>query len=234
VAYWLFKSEPGAWSWDDQVKKGAQGGEWDGVRNHTAKLNMLAMSVDDLGFFYHSVDEKRIVGIVRVVAEAHPDSTDKTGTWFCVNVAAVSPLPRPVTLTEIKGESRLAEMALVKQSRLSVQPVTEIEWEIICAMAGLTKAPKSAAKTSAPKAAAKPAAKAGAKSAPAAAPKSVAKSAPPKAAPKAAAPKAAAPKVAPKAAAKPAAKAAPAPAKKAAKPEPKPAAKKVAAKSGKK
>ena len=226
MAYWLFKSEPGAWSWDDQVKKGDKGGEWDGVRNHSAKLNMLAMSVGDLGFFYHSVDEKRIVGIVRVVAEAHPDSTDKTGTWFCVDVAAVLPLPRPVTLTEVKGEPRLAEMALVKQSRLSVQPVTEMEWEIICAMAQVKKAPKSASKPAASKAAAKPAAKPAAKSASAAAPKAAAKTAAPKAAAKAA------PKAAPKAAAKPAAKAADA--KKGAKADAKPAAKKAPAKSGKK
>ncbi|HEY7645037.1 MAG TPA: EVE domain-containing protein, partial [Hyphomicrobiales bacterium] len=143
-----------------------------------------AMKVGDLGFFYHSVDEKSIVGIVRVIAEAHPDSKDETGTWFCVDVAAVSPLPRPVTLTEIKGEPRLAGMALVKLSRLSVQPVTETEWEIICAMAGMTKASKKPAA----KAAAKPAAKTAAK--PAAASKAAAKTAP-------------------KAAAKPAAKAAP-------------------------
>lgn len=205
MAYWLFKSEPGAWSWSDQVAKGDDGEEWNGVRNHTAKLNMLAMKVGDLGFFYHSVDEKRIVGIVRVVAEAHPDSKDKTGTWFCVDVAAVSPLPQPVTLTDIKGELRLAGMALVKLSRLSVQPVTEMEWEIICAMAGMTKAPKSAPKPAA-KAAAKPAAKTAAK--PAAAPKAAAKTAP---------------KAAAKPAAKPAAKAAP-----------KAAAKKAPAKGGKK
>ncbi len=187
MAYWLFKSEPSAWSWSDQVAKGDDGEEWTGVRNHTAKLNMLAMKVGDLGFFYHSVDEKSIVGIVRVIAEAHPDSKDETGTWFCVDVAAVSPLPRPVTLTEIKGEPRLAGMALVKLSRLSVQPVTETEWEIICAMAGMTKASKGATKPAA-KAAAKPAAKTAAK--PAAASKAAAKTAP-------------------KAAAKPAAKAAP-------------------------
>lgn len=188
MAYWLFKSEPGAWSWSDQVAKGDDGEEWTGVRNHTAKLNMLAMKVGDLGFFYHSVDEKSIVGIVRVIAEAHPDSKDETGTWFCVDVAAVSPLPRPVTLTEIKGEPRLTGMALVKLSRLSVQPVTEMEWEIICAMAGMTKASKKPAAKPAAKAAAKPAAKTAAK--PAAAPKAAAKTAP-------------------KAAAKPAAKAAP-------------------------
>ena len=193
MAYWLFKSEPGAWSWSDQVAKGDDGEEWTGVRNHTAKLNMLAMKVGDLGFFYHSVDEKSIVGIVRVIAEAHPDSKDETGTWFCVDVAAVSPLPRPVTLTEIKGEPRLAGMALVKLSRLSVQPVTEMEWEIICAMAGMTKASKKPAAKPAAKAAAKPAAKTAAK--PAAAPKAAAKTAPKPAAKPAA-------KAAPKAAAK--------------------------------
>ncbi len=149
MAYWLFKSEPGAWSWDDQVKKGAKGEEWDGVRNHTAKLNMLAMKPGDLGFFYHSVDEKRIVGIAKVISDPHPDSTDETGTWFCVDIAAETPLPRPVSLAEIREEPRLAEMALVKQSRLSVQPVTENEWEIICKMAAVKKATKSASKPAA-------------------------------------------------------------------------------------
>ncbi|NJM34681.1 MAG: EVE domain-containing protein [Rhodomicrobium sp.] len=209
MAYWLFKSEPDAWSWDDQVRKGEEGEEWNGVRNHTAKLNMLSMRSGDLGFFYHSVDEKSIVGIVKVISDAHPDSTDQTGTWFCVDVAAVSPLPRPVSLADIKGEPRLAGMALLKQSRLSVQPVTEKEWEIICTMAEVKKAPKSASKT---------AAKAPAKAAPKAASK-------PAAAPKAAT-KAAAPKAAAKPAAKPAAKApAKAAAKTAAKPAAKPAAK---------
>ncbi len=205
MAYWLFKSEPGSWSWDDQVKKGDKGEEWTGVRNHTAKLNMLSMRPDDLGFFYHSVDEKKIVGIVRVIAEAHPNSTDKTGTWFCVDVAAVSPLPRPVSLAEIKEEPRLAEMALVRQSRLSVQPVTENEWEIICAMAGLKKAPKSAAKPAA-KTAAKPASKTTTKTASAA--KSASKTSAAKSAPKTTAK--AEPKKAAKAAPKPAAKKAPA------------------------
>lgn len=147
MAYWLFKSEPGAWSWNDQVGKGAKGEEWNGVRNHTAKLNMMAMKKGDLGFFYHSVDEKQIVGIVEVIAEAHPDSTDSSGKWFCVDVAAREPLPRPVTLSEIKADRRLADMALVKQSRLSVQPVTNKEWETICIMAEVKKAPKSATKS---------------------------------------------------------------------------------------
>jgi predicted RNA-binding protein with PUA-like domain len=176
MAYWLFKSEPGAWSWSDQVGKGAKGEEWNGVRNHTAKLNMMAMKKGDLGFFYHSVDEKQIVGIVEVIAEAHPDSTDPSGKWFCVDVAAREPLPRPVTLSEIKADRRLADMALVKQSRLSVQPVTNKEWETICIMAEVKKAPKSAtkpaaktvtkaaaAKKPATKTAAKPAAKTAAK-----------------------------------------------------------------------
>lgn len=216
MAYWLFKTEPATWSWDDQVARGERGEEWNGVRNHTAKLNMLAMRPGELGFFYHSVDEKRIVGIVKIISDAHPDSKDNTGIWFCVDVAAVMPLPEPVTLAETKADPRLDEMALVKQSRLSVQPVTEKEWEIICEMAGLKKAPKSA-----PKAAA---AKMTVKAAPKAAPKTAAKEAPK-----------AASKVAPKPAAKsPAKAAAPAPKKTAAKPVAKPAAKKPAAKAAKK
>jgi len=148
MAYWLFKSEPEAWSWDDQVKKGAAGEEWTGVRNHTAKQNMVAMKKGDLGFFYHSVEEKSVVGIVRVIAEAHPDSKDTTGIWRCVDVEAVMPMPKPVSLVAIKAEPRLADSALVKFSRLSVQPVTEAEWQLICAMGGMKKAPigpKSAA-----------------------------------------------------------------------------------------
>jgi predicted RNA-binding protein with PUA-like domain len=139
MAYWLFKSEPGTWSWDDQVALGKAGSEWDGVRNHQAKQQMLAMKKGDLGFFYHSVDEKRIVGIVKVVAEAHPDSTDDQGKWFCVDIAAVEPMPRPVTLAEIKSEPQLADMALVRLSRLSVQPVSEPEWRIVCDMGGLKR-----------------------------------------------------------------------------------------------
>ncbi|MEW5423687.1 EVE domain-containing protein [Amorphus sp. 3PC139-8] len=137
MAYWLFKSEPGAWSWDDQVKTGKAGQEWDGVRNHLAKKQMQAMKVGDLGFFYHSVNEKQIVGIVKVIAEAHPDSTDGTGTWYCVDIAAVKPLKTPVTLDMVKSTPELSEMALVKNSRLSVQPVTEAEWERVCAMGGV-------------------------------------------------------------------------------------------------
>ena len=135
--YWLFKSEPGAWSWDDQVAAGKAGGEWDGVRNYLARNNMRAMKKGDLGFFYHSVNEKQVVGIVKVKTEAHPDSTDTTGKWECVDLIAVKPFPQPVTLEDVKGEPRLEEMTLVKTSRLSVQPVTAKEWALICKMGGL-------------------------------------------------------------------------------------------------
>lgn len=138
MAYWLFKSEPNTWSWDDQVKKGEEGEEWNGVRNHLAKNQMQAMKIGDLGFFYHSVNEKQIVGIVKVVAEAHPDSTDGTGTWHCVDIAAVKPLKEPVTLEAVKKTPELADMMLVKNSRLSVQPVTDDEWERVCKMGGVT------------------------------------------------------------------------------------------------
>jgi len=136
MAYWLFKSEPGAWSWEDQLAAGEQGAEWDGVRNYQARNNMRTMARGDLGFFYHSVNEKRIVGIVEVIAEAHPDSTTDDPRWECVDVKAVAPMPRPVTLAEIKAEPRLADFALLKQSRLSVVPVSEEEWRVICAMGG--------------------------------------------------------------------------------------------------
>ena len=136
MAYWLFKSEPGTWGWDDQVRKGEAGEQWDGVRNYQARNNMKAMKVGDLGFFYHSVDEKRVVGVVEVCAEAHPDSTTDDPRWECVDIKAVAPFPRPVTLAEIKAEPRLSELALVRQSRLSVVPVSPAEWKIICEMGG--------------------------------------------------------------------------------------------------
>lgn len=142
MAYWLFKTEPGAWSWDHQVKAGEKGAEWDGVRNFQARNNMAAMRIGDLGFFYHSVDEKSVVGIVKVVALLHQDSTDKTGKWSCVDVAAVTPMPKPVTLADVKAEPKLQDMALVKLSRLSVQPVTAEEWKLVCKMGGLKKLPK--------------------------------------------------------------------------------------------
>lgn len=136
MAYWLFKSEPGTWSWDDQVKAGRQGAEWDGVRNYQARNQMKAMRKGEKGFFYHSVDAKEIVGVVEVVKEAHPDFTDDTGKWECVDVRAVAPLVRPVTLAEVKANPALADMMLVKNMRLSVQPVTEAEWETVLDLAG--------------------------------------------------------------------------------------------------
>ncbi|WP_137701782.1 EVE domain-containing protein [Marimonas lutisalis] len=138
MRYWLFKSEPNTWGWDDQLARGDKGEEWDGVRNYQARNFMREMSVGDRGFFYHSVNEKRIVGIVEVIAEAHPDSTTDDPRWECVDIKAVQPVARPVTLDEIKNDPRLADMVLVKNSRLSVQPVTEEEWNILCEMAGVT------------------------------------------------------------------------------------------------
>ena len=137
MKYWLFKSEPGTWSWDDQVAKGDAGEEWDGVRNYLARNNMREMRLGDLGFFYHSIGEKAVVGVVEVIAEAHPDSKTDDERWECVDVRAVGPLPRPVTLAEIKARPELAGMALVKQPRLSVSPVTEEEWRLIREMGGL-------------------------------------------------------------------------------------------------
>lgn len=135
MAYWLFKSEPGAWSWDDQVATGAAGEGWDGVRNYQAANNMKAMKVGDRGFFYHSVDEKRIVGIVEVIEEYHPDPTDKSGRFGMVTVKAIKPVVKPVTLADIKAEPRLEDFALVRQSRLSVVPVTDAQWTLLCQMA---------------------------------------------------------------------------------------------------
>ncbi|MCE8438975.1 EVE domain-containing protein [Rhodovulum sulfidophilum] len=137
MAFWLFKSEPNTWGWDDQVAKGAAGEEWDGVRNYQARNNMRAMKMGDRGFFYHSLSEKAVVGIVEVIAEAHPDSKADDPRWDCVDIKAVAPLPRPVTLDMCKAEPRLADMVLVNNSRLSVQPVTEEEWRIVCEMGGL-------------------------------------------------------------------------------------------------
>jgi predicted RNA-binding protein with PUA-like domain len=143
MAYWLLKSEPHTWSWDQQKKEGRKGTEWDGVRNFQARNHMRAMRRGDLAFFYHSGAEKSVVGIVKVVADAHPDSTDGTGQWECVDVAAVAGLPRPVTLAEIKAESSLKSMVLVRNSRLSVQPVTAAEWKKLCAMGGLKDPPRA-------------------------------------------------------------------------------------------
>jgi predicted RNA-binding protein with PUA-like domain len=132
MQHWLFKSEAEAWSWDDQVAKGAAGQEWDGVRNFQARNHMKAMRKGDLGFFYHSGDVKAVVGVVEVIAEAHPDSTADDPRWICVDIRAVSPFPRAVTLEEIKADDRLKEMVLVRNSRLSVQPVSDEEWRMVC------------------------------------------------------------------------------------------------------
>ncbi|ADH90097.1 protein of unknown function DUF55 [Ancylobacter novellus DSM 506] len=138
MAHWLYKSEPFKWSWDNQVAAGAKGTHWDGVRNHAAKLNLLAMKKGDRGFFYHSNEGKEIVGIVEVIKEAYPDPSDPTGRFFMVDIKAVEPLKQPVSLAAVKEEPRLAEMALIKFSRLSVQPVTDAEWAIVLEMAGTT------------------------------------------------------------------------------------------------
>ena len=135
MQYWLFKSEPGAWSWDDQLKKGVE--HWGGVRNYQANNNMKAMKRGDKGFFYHSMNEKRIVGIVEVVKEHYPDHTDPSGRFGMVDIKAIEPVKTPVTLTDIKSEPKLADFALVKQSRLSVVPVGKAEWRLICKMCGV-------------------------------------------------------------------------------------------------
>ncbi len=135
MAYWLMKTEPGAWSWDDQVAAGEDG--WDGVRNHQAANNMKAMRAGDEAFFYHSVNEKRIVGIVRVVREYHPDPSDASGRFGMVSVEAVRELPEPVTLAAIKADPALADLALIRQSRLSVMPIPDDAWAVICRMGGL-------------------------------------------------------------------------------------------------
>jgi predicted RNA-binding protein with PUA-like domain len=142
MAYWLLKSEPDAWSWDQQKAEGKRGAEWDGVRNFQARNNMRAMKAGDLGFFYHSGEARAVVGIVKVVKEAHQDSTDPTGQWECVDVAAVEELPKPVTLAEVKANPKLKDMVLARVSRLSVQPVTPQEWSIICKLGGLAKPPQ--------------------------------------------------------------------------------------------
>lgn len=135
MRYWLLKSEPSAWSWDEQVKAGAKGTFWSGVRNHLAKQNLMAMKKGDLAFFYHSNDGKNIVGIVEIIREHYPDPTAEAGEpWVVVDVRAVKPLPSPVTLAQIKAEPKLSKMSLVTSARLSVQPVTDAEWKRICEM----------------------------------------------------------------------------------------------------
>ena len=137
MAYWLVKSEPDAFSWDQQVAKGAKGEPWTGVRNHTAKQNLMEMKKGDRAFFYHSNVGKEIVGIVEVVKEHYPDPTDKSGAFVVVDFKAVQPLKKPVTLADIKADTKLKNMALVKYSRLSVQPVTPEEWKAVSKMGGV-------------------------------------------------------------------------------------------------
>ena len=138
MAYWLVKSEPDSWSWDQQVKAGAKGAEWTGVRNHTAKLNLMKMKKGDRAFFYHSNEGKNIVGIVEIAREHHPDPTAEAGEpWVVVDVKALEPMPKPVSLEDVKKEPKLKDMALIKLSRLSVQPVTADEWKLVCKMGGV-------------------------------------------------------------------------------------------------
>lgn len=137
MAKWLFKSEPDSWSWDQQVARGAKGEEWTGVRNYQARNNMRAMQIGDRGFFYHSNVGKAIVGIVEVCGLSAHDSTTEDPRWDCVTIKAVKPLARPVTLDECKEDKRLKDMVLVNNSRLSVQPVSDDEWETICKLGGV-------------------------------------------------------------------------------------------------
>jgi len=137
MAYWLVKSEPDVFGWEAEVKAGKKGEPWTGVRNHAAKLNLMAMKKGDKAFFYHSNIGKEIVGVVEVVKEAYPDPTADSGPWVCVDIAAVEPLKTPVTLEAIKIDPKLKDMALVKLSRLSVQPVTADEWKHICKLGGI-------------------------------------------------------------------------------------------------
>ncbi len=134
MQYWLFKSEPASWSWAQQVAKGNAGEEWDGVRNYQARNFMRQMAVGDRGFFYHSVNEKQVVGVVEVIAKAHQDSSSDDGRWECVDIKAVAAFARPVTLQQIKNTPELAEMVLVKNARLSVQPVSAPQWGVVCEM----------------------------------------------------------------------------------------------------
>jgi predicted RNA-binding protein with PUA-like domain len=136
--YWLIKSEPDEWSWDEQVKKGAKGEAWTGVRNHAAKLNLTKMKKGDRAFFYHSGDAKAVVGIAEIIRESYPDPTAAAGEpWVAVDVKALRPLKTPVPLAAIKAEPALKDMTLIKQSRLSVQPVAAAEWKIVCQMGGV-------------------------------------------------------------------------------------------------
>ena len=137
MQYWLFKSEPSSWSWKNQLEKGDIGEDWDGVRNHQAKNNMKKMKIGDKGFFYHSVSEKKIVGIVEIIKEYYPDPTDSSKKFGMVKVKALHSLKKPVSLTDIKNNKKLNNFVMLKQNRLSVLPVLKEEWKIICKMADL-------------------------------------------------------------------------------------------------
>jgi predicted RNA-binding protein with PUA-like domain len=140
MRHWLFKSEPDKWSWEMQKARGAAGEQWDGIRNYLARNNMREMKIGDLGFFYHSNIGKEVVGIVEVCREIHPDTTTDDPRWECVDIRAVCDMPKPVTLADVKANESLAAMSLVTSMRLSVQPVTPEEWEIVCRMGGLDPA----------------------------------------------------------------------------------------------
>ena len=137
MAHWLFKSEPSSWSWQQQVEAGETGTFWNGVRNHSAKLNLQAMKVGERGFFYHSNEGKAVVGIVEVIKPYYPDHTDEAGKFGMVDIRAVAPMRHPVTLDAIRAEPRLSDMVLVNNSRLSVQPVSDAQWAAICALGGV-------------------------------------------------------------------------------------------------
>jgi predicted RNA-binding protein with PUA-like domain len=137
VAYWLLKTEPEEFSWDDQVKRGAKGEPWSGVRNFSARGNLKAMKKGEQAFFYHTGDEKQVVGIVEIIREAYPDKTDPKGVFVCVDTRAVKPFPKPVTLATVKADPKFKSMMLVRSARLSVQPVTDEEWKYVCKMGGV-------------------------------------------------------------------------------------------------
>jgi predicted RNA-binding protein with PUA-like domain len=137
MAFWLFKSEPNTWSWQDQLARGAKGEPWDGVRNYLANKNMKAMKIGDRGFFYHSVNEKAIVGSIQIIREHYPDHTDEKGRFGMVDIMALETAKTPITLEQVKTEPALSDMVLVNNSRLSVQPVAEFEWKTVCKMCGL-------------------------------------------------------------------------------------------------
>jgi predicted RNA-binding protein with PUA-like domain len=136
MAFWLLKTEPETFGWDHQVARGKKGEPWSGVRNFVARDNLRAMKKGELAFFYHTGKEKAVVGVVKVIKEAYPDTTADEPFWSMVDVEAVAPFPTPVTLAQVKAEPKLAQMSLTKYARLSVQPVTDAEWKLVCKMGG--------------------------------------------------------------------------------------------------